>query len=274
MENGDAWRALQQTASDRTLRPRGLHLHLGTGLKDVSGYLRAIREMLEFGRRARLELGLTIDHYDFGGGFGVPTVRTRDAWDSRREACGHSARLALPAECPSPGEYAGPIMELLHEFFPTGPLPQVIFEPGRAVTSSAQLLLLRVIDVKPAPAGGVDQVICDGGKNVALPLEWESHQVFAVSRADEPDQPVQDLFGPLCHPGDVLCRGRRFPRLAAGDVLAVMDSGAYFIPNQMNFSHPRPAVAMLDDEGLRLIRRREEFEDLVRLDAVETGEPA
>ena len=75
------------------------------------------------------------------------------------------------------------------------------------------------------------------------------------------------MCGPLCHPADVVVAQRQLPRLAAGDLLAVMDAGAYFIPNQMNFSNPRPAVVMLADGVPRLIRERESFRDLVRLDA-------
>ncbi len=267
MSRGDAWDAMRNLKREPWLQPRGLHLHLGTGLKDRDLYLQAIRETLEFGRRLASELDIVIDCYDFGGGFGVPTVRTRDDWDARLESLGHPARLALPDDCPKPAEYAAAILPLIREFFPAGNTvqPQFLFEPGRAITSDAQLLLLSVLGTKPAP-DGVTQVIFDGGKNVALPLEWETHQIFATSRLNESETPLHDLFGPLCHPGDVLCRRRKFPRLRAGDVVAVMDAGAYFVPNQMNFSLPRPAAVLLEEGQPRVIRRRERFEDLVHLD--------
>jgi diaminopimelate decarboxylase len=56
------------------------------------------------------------------------------------------------------------------------------------------------------------------------------------------------------------------PELHPGDVLAVMDAGAYFVPNQMNFSNPRPAAVMVHDGTHRLIRDRETFEDVVARD--------
>lgn len=270
MASGDAERTLRQFYADPALRIRGLHLHLGTGLKDLPQYLQAVREMLELGQRLTAA-GVHIDCYDLGGGFGVPTVRTRDAWDDRLESLGHPARLADPAECPMPADYAAALLPLLGEYTARQTHPvQFLFEPGRAITSDAQVLLLSVLGVKPGP-DGAPQVILDAGKNVALPLEWETHQIFAVSRMNEPQAVPQDLYGPLCHPGDVVARRRALPELRAGDVLAVMDAGAYFIPNQMNFSHPRPAVVMVDAGRPRLIRRRERFEDVVRLDDLPPG---
>jgi diaminopimelate decarboxylase len=76
------------------------------------------------------------------------------------------------------------------------------------------------------------------------------------------------VFGPLCHPGDIVVQNRDLPRLEVGDVLAVMDAGAYFIPNQMNFSNPRPAAVMIANGKAEVIRGRESFEDVVRLDGV------
>jgi diaminopimelate decarboxylase len=58
------------------------------------------------------------------------------------------------------------------------------------------------------------------------------------------------------------------PELQVGDLIAIMDAGAYFIPNQMNFSNPRPAVVAIDEGVVRLSRTREGFEDIVRLDTL------
>ena len=77
LRSGAAFAAARQILASPHLRLRGLHVHLGTGIAiaNVGTYLQAIREVLEFGERLRRELGVTIEVYDFGGGFGVPTVR-------------------------------------------------------------------------------------------------------------------------------------------------------------------------------------------------------
>ena len=105
-----------------------------------------------------------------------------------------------------------------------------------------------------------------GGKNLALPTGYEYHEILPASRMDEPLDGNVDFYGPLCHPGDVLFVEKPFPLVEPGDLVAVMDAGAYFVPNQMNFSNPRPAAVIVRDGKSRLIRSRESFEDIVRLD--------
>lgn len=264
---GESFDTFTRIAKHPELLPCALHMHLGTGLKDVKTYLRAIREVLEFARELRERLGIVIDCYDFGGGFGVPTVRSIDEWDGRMIALGMPPRMPLPDDTPSISDYAEPIADLIEEFHP-GPAergPRILFEPGRAITSSAQSLMLRVLTVKQS-RDGRPKLILDGGKNLTIPLGYETHQVFAANRMDAPENTTYDVYGPLCHPGDVIAHCKQMPEMSAGDYMLVMDAGAYFIPNQMNFSFPRPPAVMIRDGKVTMIRERESFDDIVRLD--------
>ena len=101
-----------------------------------------------------------------------------------------------------------------------------------------------------------------------MPTGYEYHEMFAAANAEAGGEFRYDLFGPLCHPGDVLFTGKLLPRLKAGDVVAIMDAGAYFVPNQMNFSNPRPAAVMVEEGQATLIRSRESFEDIVAHDGL------
>lgn len=260
---GESMQAFAEMAKHPELVPCGLHMHLGTGIKDIAAYVQAIREVLQFAAELRTRLGIGIEYYDFGGGFGVPTVRSMDEWDGRMISLGHPARLAIPSECPTPADYADPIARLLAEFQPDA--QQIIFEPGRAITSSAQTLLLTVVAVKNARSD-VPKLILDGGKNITMPLGWETHQIFAANKMNAAADRVYDIYGPLCHPGDVVARYKRLPEMEAGDLVAIMDAGAYFIPNQMNFSLPRPAAVMVRNGQASEIRARESFSDIIRLD--------
>ena len=264
LADGSALGAFAEMQRHPELEPVGLHLHIGTGVKDVAAYATAVEEVLRFAGTLQRNLGVTIESFDFGGGFGVPTVRTRSAWDDRLNHHGHPARLAIPAECPTPDDYAAALIPLIRKHCGDRE-PEILLEPGRAITSSAQVLLLKVLAVKEA-GDGRRSVILDGGKNLTLPLEWETHQIFPASRMNEPEAATCDLYGPLCHPGDVLARHKRMPAPRAGDILAVMDAGAYFVPNQLNFSQPRPAIVLIEGRHVRCLRERERFEDIVRLD--------
>ncbi len=113
-----------------------------------------------------------------------------------------------------------------------------------------------------------ENLIVDGGKNVSMPLGWETHQIFAANKMTGVRDQKYDIFGPLCHPGDIVAKNQKFPELEVGDILTIMDAGAYFIPNQMNFSNPRPPVVCVSDGEHAIVRQREVFEDIVRLDNI------
>jgi diaminopimelate decarboxylase len=264
LSTGAAWAAFERARLAAHLDPCGIHLHLGTGLKDTAVYVRAIREVLELARALDAKLGIRIRYFDLGGGFGVPTVRSYSDADHRLMLNGYPPQVMDVTLTPPISTYAALIGELFRGAA-SDPPPTLIFEPGRSVSSSAQSLILRVLAVKPA-AGGGHHAILDGGLNVAMPTSFEYHEVFPASKMNEPPSAAYDLCGPLCHPSDVVRRRKRMPRLEPGDVIALMDAGAYFIPNQMNFSNPRAAAVLVDRAAARTIRRREAFDDVVRLD--------
>jgi diaminopimelate decarboxylase len=269
INTGAAFAAFERLIKLPQLLPCSLHIHLGTGIKDVATYLQAIKEALEFSVVLRAKLGIAIRYLDFGGGFGVPTVRPYSETDTRLMANGLPPRVMNASECPSLEAYGQSIAELITRYYRLdgSDVPILVFEPGRALTSSAQSLLVRVLAIKPT-ARGIDNVIVDGGKNISLPLGYEYHEVFAASKANQHLDTTYNVFGPLCHPSDWLFRLKRFPRLDPGDVLAIMDAGAYFVPNQMNFSYPRPPAVLIENGTPRLVRRRESFENVVSLDEV------
>jgi diaminopimelate decarboxylase len=267
IREGAARKAFEAARHCQNIEPCGLHIHLGTGIKDLRTYVQAIREVLDFSNELRDKLRVEIRFFDFGGGFGVPTVRPFSLADSRLMANGYSP-LAMDLDTSSRlGNYGSAIAELFLRYRPLRGHddPVMILEPGRAITSSAQTLLLQVLAIKPTTRGRFN-VILDGGKNIAMPPGYEYHEILPASKMLETRSANCDLFGPLCHPGDVLSIQKRMPRFEPGDVVAVMDAGAYFVPNQMNFSNPRPSVVMVHGGTAEVIRRRECFEDIVRLD--------
>jgi diaminopimelate decarboxylase len=182
-------------------------------------------------------------------------------------ANGFPSTVLDPDAHPVLDKFAEAVSKLVNRYYPPSQdhRPTIILEPGRAISSSAQTLLLRVLAVKE-PAGGKEIVITDGGKNLALPTGYEHHQLVAASRLGHTATRTYDVFGPLCHPGDILFHAVSLPALEPGALLGIMDAGAYFIPNQTNFSNPRPAAVMVREGRAHLIRQRETFEHVVTLD--------
>jgi diaminopimelate decarboxylase len=181
---------------------------------------------------------------------------------------GMPVRPPRPESVPQVEDYAAGIIDIVNDYLAAGEVapPEIILEPGRALTSSAQCLLLGVLSVKTT-ANGTRFVIADGGRNLTTPLAYEYHQLFAATGVNRTPLVRQTICGPLCHPSDIVAAQRDLPLIEPGDVVAVMDAGAYFIPNQTNFSNPRPAAAMIVGGAARLIRQRESFHDLLRFDA-------
>lgn len=269
LADGAAMAIFQRIRACSQLDPAGLHVHLGTDVRDAQLYFQAGREALAFATRLRREAGVNIRHVDLGGGFGVPTVRPLSAMEHRYLEQGMRVRAPQPGEVPQPEEYAAGIVGIVEEYLAAGGTspPEIILEPGRALTSGAQCLLLRVLSTKEGQ-DGTRFAIADGGRNLTVPLGYEYHELFVAGQPSGGARLRHTICGPLCHTSDIVAAQRDLPLVRPGDVLAVMDSGAYFIPNQTNFSNPRPAVAMIAGGAVDLIRRREEFHDLVRLDDI------
>lgn len=270
IKDGSALEAFKRLKQKNNVKPCGLHLHLGTGLKDINTYLQAIKEVLDFAKLLNKQLDIDIEYFDFGGGFGVPTVRPLSVTDARLIANRIPIATFDPANSPKLSEYSEKITNLFTQYYDkeSSNAPWIIFEPGRAITSSAQSLLLSVLAIK-AGINGVKSVILDGGKNITMPLAYEYHEILPATKMGPEESEFYNLYGPLCHPSDIIFLLKKFPKLEVGDVLAVMDAGAYFVPNQMNFSNPRPAAVIVENKQHKLIRTREKFDNIVSFDTFE-----
>jgi diaminopimelate decarboxylase len=96
-------------------------------------------------------------------------------------------------------------------------------------------------------------------------LYGSHHQLWAVRQTDRCE--VADVVGPICESTDFLAQNREVPTLDRGDLLAVMTAGAYGFSLASNYnSRPRVAEVLVDGTGYSVIRKRETFEDLVRLE--------
>jgi diaminopimelate decarboxylase len=118
-------------------------------------------------------------------------------------------------------------------------------------------------------SNGTKFALTDGGmQNAAFPLSYEYHKCFLATRVSADWKERYTVVGPLCSPEDRLYRNWTFPELREGDILAIMDAGAYFTSFANNFSYPRPAVVLVSDGHHKLARQRESFEHMTALDKI------
>ena len=144
---------------------------------------------------------------------------------------------------------------------------ELLLEPGRFLVAEAGLLVCRVLHVKDGP---LRHVIADAGMADLLrpALYGAAHPVRVLGRA-RGEARLTELEGPLCENADRLARGALLPELEPGDLLALEQAGAYGLAMASNYaSSLRPAEVLLEDGAARLIRRREEPQDLWRLEDV------
>jgi diaminopimelate decarboxylase len=217
------------------LVPVGVHVHVGSQLADpaeLAAGARVAIDVLHAGRRA----GLALDRLDVGGGLPV-------AYDG--------------GPAPSPEAFAAALAPLL-----AGSGARLQIEPGRALVARAGALVAGVLATKPRPAGRA--VVVDTGMHHLLrpALYRARHRVVPVRL--RPSAGLAWLVGPICESADVLAAGVPLPDLASGDLVAVLDTGAYGMVMASNYNgQPRPAeVVVVDGEAL-LSRQRETWDDLL-----------
>jgi diaminopimelate decarboxylase len=215
----------------------GVQAHIGSQMGDVEPMEEAVGALVALTRTLREE-GFALDTLDIGGGLGIDY-----------EGSGLT---------PDPADLAARVLPHVREL----PLT-LVMEPGRSIVGPAGLLLTRVIGVKENR--GKSFVIVDAGMNDLLrPSLYDAYHRIEPVAAPSTETMKADVVGPVCESGDFLARDRELPRVVAGDLLAVRDTGAYGFSMSSTYNmRPRPAEALAEDGRARLVRRRESFEDMI-----------
>jgi len=224
----------------------GIQMHIGSGNLTVEPYLEAIEKQLQIASRVKKEVGVDFEFIDIGGGIGVPY---------------------RPEEKPiNIDEFAEKIMKLYKNKIKEYDLdePWVYLEPGRFIICDAVILLTEVNTVKVTPFRKFAGV--DAGFNTFIrPAMYGSyHPIIVANKLNESEKELYDIAGPLCESGDLLARERKLPRIEEGDLLAVLNAGAYgFSMSSQYNSRPRCAEVLVKDGKYALVRERETLETLL-----------
>jgi len=279
---GEAIAAYGAALAHPELEVVGLHSHIGRHIEDEALLRAFLDEVIAFLEELRQKLGLSPSIVDLGGSLEVPTIGPITSVAARlrtskaaRLLDGRALNQALHADLmpPDPSArlsiagYARTIVDVMEAYAARAgiPVPRLCVEPGRALTGNTQLLLTSVMTTK-VDRDGLTYAILDAGINVAESAKHEYHQLFSANRYGAPPARTYRLCGPICTPEDILYSAWDLPELAPGDSLAICDAGAYFVPFATSFSFPQPAIVVIEDGKVELLRRAETFEDLVALD--------
>jgi len=218
------------------LNPVGIHFHIGSQLTELAPIKEAALKVADLVQSLRVALGVEIKFFDVGGGLGVVY------------------KDEVPIDLK---EYAQAIVKALGRQDLT-----IVCEPGRFLTANAGYFLTRVLYEKTN--GKKRFVIVDGAMNDLLrPSLYDAyHKIEAVGI--EGEATYADVVGPVCESGDFLGKDVKLPPLQSGDLLVVKSAGAYGFTMASNYNtRPRAPEVALEDGKLRVIRKRESFEDMI-----------
>lgn len=249
LKSGQADKALQEVLKNQRMHMLGIHAHIGSQIFELNGFEMAAAKLVDVAAAWRKNYDYTAQVINVGGGFGIKYVQED-----------HPLK---------PEEFVKAIVKTIkdeatkHNF----PLPEIDIEPGRSIVGPAGYNLYKVGSMKEIP-GLVPYVAVDGGMgdNIRPALYQAKYETVL---ANDPQRKASQEFhvaGKYCESGDILADAK-LPSLKAGDILAMLDTGAYGYSMASNYNrNPRPAVVFAEDGKAQVVIRRESLEDLVHLD--------
>ena len=266
LKSGEATAALHKLQELPHIQWKGLHLHIGTGIRYPVDYFNAISTLKPLVEAIK-KMGREVAILDIGGGFATPNSREMTTLEMLYyQATNRLPRSFSNAARPEISHFSGKVTEGIARVFGGMKWPELIIEPGRSIASSNQMLLLTIHQVKDRPGAG-HWLTTDGGiGTVAMPVFYEYHEVFLCNEVHRPKKRRVTINGPGCFAADVIYRNKHMPDVKPGEILAVMDSGAYFTSWESNFGYPRPAIIGIRHGKSRILRRRESFEEMINRD--------
>ncbi|WP_428994855.1 diaminopimelate decarboxylase [Helicobacter pullorum] len=221
------------------LEPIGIHFHIGSQLTKLQPIYESAQKIAKL-VHSLLALKIDIKFFDIGGGLGIT----------------YSNETTI-----NPYDYAQSILECLRGLDLT-----IICEPGRFIIGNAGVFLVKVLYEKISQNKRF--VIVDGAMNdlIRPSLYNAYHQIIPLTQPQGEKSPA-DIVGPICESGDYLGKNIELPPLKEGDILAILSSGAYGFSMSSNYNtRPRCAEVAISQGKIKLIRKRETFEDLIALE--------
>lgn len=233
-------------AKEAGIKRFGIHMMTGSCVLDEKYFEEATSKLLDIAGKVKAELGIEFEIIDIGGGLGV-TYKPGEKEIDIKYVAKHVAKVFKEkVKKYSLGE------------------PYLMIEPGRYIVCESGILLTRVHSIKNADKRfvGVDA----GMNNFLRPMLYEAyHHIVAANQLNEKPSEKVNVVGPICENTDQIAKDRMLPSLEEGDLLAVLNAGAYgFSMGSRYNSRPMCSEVLINDGKSELIRRRETIEDINR----------
>lgn len=229
----------RRVSGNRWLEPHGVSVHIGSQIRSADPFGSALERVYKLVKQLSRD-GIEIRSIDAGGGLGIDY---------------HGGNFD-PAE--RVREYAAAIDAALEGF-----AGRLLLEPGRFLVAQAGALVARVLQVKQN--GKKTFVITDAAMNDLIrPALYQAYHEIVPVKPQPGRARTVDVVGPVCESGDFFAHDRKLPPVQPGDLVALLDAGAYGMAQSSNYNTRfRPAEVLVQGREARLIRRRETIADLL-----------
>ena len=249
LETGEAMEAYKTAKQMKNLNIVGVHCHIGSQIFDIEPFEHAASVMMGFIADLKAE-GIEIEQMNLGGGYGIKYVPEDNPidYDAYIEAVSKVVKKVAAEKRIA--------------------MPKILMEPGRSIVASAGTTLYNIGGVKEIPNVrtyvSVDGGMADNPRFIMYGSQY--HALLANNPLAQPEE-VVTIAGKCCESGDLLIKDIKMPKLKAGDILAVLATGAYNYSMASNYNRiPKPPVVMVSGGKPSLAVKRETYEDIIKND--------
>lgn len=246
VESGQAKEAMKQVLDDSNMNLLGIHAHIGSQIFGTQGFVMLAQKMIAISKDFQKEFNYWPEVINLGGGFGISYNEDDDPITAN--------------------EFIKQIADELKQSCDN--VPEIWIEPGRSIVGPAGYTLYEIGSRKDIP-NLTPYVSVDGGMgdNIRPALYQAKYEAVVANKMGEPIVETAHIAGKYCESGDIMIDQQPLPKTAPGDILAVLDTGAYGYSMAMNYNrNPRPAVVFVEDGQDKLVVKRETYQDLTSLD--------
>jgi diaminopimelate decarboxylase len=231
----DALGVYQKAQAMARIEIVGVACHIGSQLTEISPFVDAAARV-QLLLNTLVDAGIKIEHVDIGGGLGI----------------------SYGTETPPPvNEYIQALCKTLD------PSYRIVVEPGRSIVGDAGVLLTRVLYIKDTPSRTFAIADASMTELIRPALYQAVHPIVPVNVRDDLIERKVDIVGPVCETADFLGKDRSM-RVAAGDLLAILDAGAYGAVMASSYNtRPKPAEVLVDGDEFHLIKERDSIASLM-----------
>lgn len=230
-------------ARESGVKEFGLQCMAGSGVLDENYFPKLLLAILDSAREIETTLKIRFNHISIGGGFGIPYHENESPLDINRVFV--------------------KLSKIFYSYYDRENAPSFWIEPGKYIIGDAGILLAKVTGTKHSYNNyiGLDA----GMETLMRPALYKAyHRIYKIGEPNASILKTVDITGRICENTDRLAFDRPFPQVAEGDLIAIMDTGAYGFSMAHNFNtRPRPAEVLLDGDNPVLIRKRETIEEIL-----------